>query len=178
MDLSQCYYLGYISRVIGSKGRCEIKLDVDHPSEYKKLESVLILMNSKDLTPVPFFIHQVVSLQGNQIRVDLLENQSIPEFSILKGKQVYLPLSVLKPLSGKAFYFHEIIGFKVNDKTHGDIGTVQDVYDLPSNPIVSVKFEEKEILIPLRDEFLLKVNRKDSVLEIDSPEGLIDLYLD
>ncbi|HAW52015.1 MAG TPA: 16S rRNA processing protein RimM, partial [Flavobacteriales bacterium] len=97
MDLSQCYYLGYISRVIGSKGRCEIKLDVDHPSDYKKLESVLILMNSNDLTPVPFFIQQVVGFQGNQMKVDLAENQVIPDVAILKGKQVYLPLSSLKP---------------------------------------------------------------------------------
>jgi 16S rRNA processing protein RimM len=178
MDLSQCYYLGYVSRVTGSKGRCEIKLDVDQPSDYKKLESVLILMNSKDLTPIPFFIQQVVALQGNQIQVELIENQSITDLSVLKGKQVYLPLSSLKPLSGKAFYFHEIMGFTVNDKSHGAIGTVQDVYDMPSNPILSVKFEEKEILIPLRDEILLRVDREKKVLEIDAPEGLIELYLD
>ena len=145
MDLSQCYYLGYVSRVSGSKGRCEIKLDVDQPSDYKKLESVLILMNSKDQTPVPFFIQQVVGLHGNQIRVELKGNQSISEFTMLKGKQVYLPLTALKPLSGKAFYYHEVMGFTVNDKAHGNIGTIQDVYDLPSNPIISIKFEEKEI---------------------------------
>ena len=178
MDLSQCYYLGYVSRVTGSKGRCEIKLDVDQPSDYKKLESVLILMNSKDLTPVPFFIQQVVALQGNQIQLELKEDQSIPDFSILKGKQVYLPLSSLKPLSGKAFYFHEIMGFTVKDKTRGNTGTVQDVYEMPANPILSVKLEEKEILIPLRDEILLRIDRDNKVLEIDAPEGLIDLYLD
>lgn len=178
MDLSQCYYLGYVSRVIGSKGRCEIKLDVDQPSDYKKMESVLILMNSKDLTPVPFFIHQVIGFHGNQIKVDLVENQSIPDFTVLKGKQVYLPLSFLKPLSGKAFYFHEIIGFAVTDKTHGSVGIVQDVYDMPSNAILSITHLEKEILIPIRDEILLKVDRAKKILEIDAPEGLIDLYLD
>lgn len=177
MNLSQCFYLGYVSRVIGSKGRCEIKLDVDQPSDYKKLESVLILMNSKDQTPVPFFIEQVVAIQGKQIRVDLTENQSIPEFSILKGKQVYLPLTALKPLSGNKFYYHEIIGFAVHDKHKGDIGIVQEVYDLPSNPMLSVDSEGKEILIPLRDEILLTVDRKKKMLEIEAPEGLIDLYL-
>ena len=177
MDLSQCYYLGYISRVIGSKGRCEIKLDVDHPSDYKKLESVLILMNSNDLTPVPFFIQQVVGFQGNQMKVDLAENQVIPDVAILKGKQVYLPLSSLKPLSGKAFYFHEVIGFAVLDKSHGEIGRVQDVYEMPSNALLSVKNGEKEILIPLRDEILLSVDREKKVIEIDAPEGLIDIYL-
>ena len=177
MDLSQCYYLGYISRVIGSKGRCEIKLDVDHPSDYKKLESVLILMNSNDLTPVPFFIQQVVGFQGNQMKVDLAENQVIPDVAILKGKQVYLPLSSLKPLSGKAFYFHEVIGFAVLDKSHGEIGTVQDVYEMPLNALLSVKNGEKEILVPLRDEILLSVDREKKVIEIDAPEGLIDLYL-
>ena len=40
-----------------------------------------------------------------------------------------------------------------------------------------VKSGEKEILVPLRDEILLKVIRSKKMLEIDAPEGLIDLYL-
>ena len=176
MDLSQCFYLGYISRVIGSKGRCEIKLDVDQPSDYKKLESVLILMNSKDLTPVPFFIQRTESLYKNELKVDLVLNQAIPESSSLKGKQVYLPLASLKPLSGTSFYYHEVIDYTVEDKSLGNIGKVQEIYDLPVNPVLSVISDGNEILIPIRDEIVLNVDRKKKIIEINAPDGLIDLY--
>jgi 16S rRNA processing protein RimM len=40
-----------------------------------------------------------------------------------------------------------------------------------------VSFNEKEILIPLVDEVILKVDRKKKELHIRAPEGLIDIYL-
>ncbi len=177
MNLSECFYLGYVSRVIGTKGRYEIKLDVDHPADYKELESVLILMNSKDKTPVPFFIDQVVDLKGQVLRVDLDKSLINSEILSLKGKEVYLPLSDLKPLSGNSFYYHEVIGFNVIDQTKGDIGKVGEINELPSNPVMTVNQKDVEILIPLRDEILLKVDRKNKKMEINAPDGLIDLYL-
>ena len=98
MDLSQCFYLGYVSRVIGSEGRCEIKLDVDQPSDYKKLESVLILMNSKDQTPVPFFIQRVIEIHGNQIKVELADNQWF--FGILGEKSICQGMEEITRWSG------------------------------------------------------------------------------
>ena len=37
--------------------------------------------------------------------------------------------------------------------------------------------EGKEILIPLHDNFLKEVNRKEKKIIVETPEGLIDLYM-
>ena len=34
-----------------------------------------------------------------------------------------------------------------------------------------------EILIPINDEFIKEVDRKNKTIVVDTPEGLIDLYL-
>ena len=37
--------------------------------------------------------------------------------------------------------------------------------------------DEKEVLIPLREGLVRKIDRKNKVMHIDAPPGLIELYL-
>ena len=178
MDLSKCFYLGYIARVFETRNQVEIKLDVDDPSAYLEIESVLIQFSKGDLTPIPLFIIRVESLTDKVLRVQLDPEQVLLPIGELKGKQVYRPLSTLRKLSGNAFYYHEVIGFDVIDEKAGNIGIVKDVYDLPSNPLLAVLSGEKEILIPLSNEIVMKMDRKEKCLMVRTPEGLIDLYTD
>jgi 16S rRNA processing protein RimM len=83
----------------------------------------------------------------------------------------------LPPLEGNKFYFHEIIGFGVIDQEKGDIGTITAVYENAPQPLLSIDCEGKEILLPIIDEIIINVNREERIMEVKSPEGLIDLYL-
>ena len=178
MNLSDCYYLGYISKGNSNSGRATIKLDTDQPENYKELESVLIQMTSSDQTPVPFFIKKVLTLKGRELIIELdLQNQ-LPDTTFIKGKSVYLPLDKLPELGENSFYYHEVIGFNVIDENRGSIGLVSDVYESAAHPVLAIDKNNKEILIPLTDEVLKKVNKKDKEILLSAPDGLIDLYLD
>ena len=95
----------------------------------------------------------------------------------LKEKNYNLPVSLLPRLEGNKFYYHEITGFAVIDKNHGNIGLLKSVLDLPRQSLLQIQHGEKEILVPLTDEILLKVDREKKELQIDAPEGLIEIYL-
>ena len=178
MNLSDCFYLGYVSRVKGTESRISIKMDVDDPNDYKKLESVLIQLKKDDQTLIPFFLRRTHSLKGAILEIEIdLENQFFMDHDELKGKSVFLPLSSLKKLGKGKFYFHEIIGYEVIDESKGNIGSVAEVLEMPSDPVLSVMLNEKEILIPIRDEIILKVDKKQKQIKINAPDGLIDLYL-
>lgn len=177
MNLSDCYYLGYISSGSTKSSKLTIKLDTDNPEFYKKLESVLIQMNKSDQTPVPFFIDKFLRLAGNELSVEIKLSDQLPDTSFLKGKQVYLPLSHLPELKGNKFYYHEVIGFKVEDKLKGPIGIVKDIFDGSAHPLIVVMSGEKEILLPLNDLVLERLDKNAGVIYVNSPDGLIDLYL-
>jgi len=84
---------------------------------------------------------------------------------------------VRKPDDHK-FSFPEIIGFNVNDKNHGNIGVVESVLEFPGQNIIQIRDSNKnEILVPMRNEFILKIDRENKCLEVNTPEGLIDVYL-
>ena len=95
----------------------------------------------------------------------------------LLKKSLYLPEEILPDLKGTQFYDHEIIGFKVLDDVHGDIGEVENVIDLAANPLLQTICKGKEVLVPIFDGLVQKIDRKNKILYIKAPEGLIDLYL-
>lgn len=65
------------------------------------------------------------------------------------------------------------------DASKGPIGKVTGgVNDSTSQAILLVAQGDKEILIPITDAILTKVDRENKTVHIDAPEGLIDLYLE
>ena len=146
--------------------------DVDQPEEYTNLDGVYIEIN-KVLVLYPI---ESIRLNGNRATVRF-ENLTPEESLKLIGKELYLPLALLPKLEGNKFYFHEVIGFGVVDEEKGDIGIIETVIEYPAQPIFSIKYDQKEILIPIIDKIIQKVDREAKIIYINAPVGLIDLYL-
>jgi 16S rRNA processing protein RimM len=176
MKTEDCYYLGYVTKLFGYKGEVVLFLDTDDPEYYKKLESVFILLKEK---LVPFFIESIQLRPNNNeavIRFQTIDNQE--KAQLLVSQEVYLPLQMLPKLEGNKFYFHEIIGFQVVDSKKGNLGPVEGILEFPNNPVIQIRIGDKEALVPARDEFIENLDRKNRILYIDAPQGLIDIYLE
>lgn len=173
MNIESCFNLGYISKTVGNKGELILVLDVDDTKRYKKLESVFAEINK---VLVPFFITKIEVRSGSAlVSFDGIDTTQRAEE--LKGCSLYLPLQFLPPLKGKKFYFHEVLGFSVTTATHGNIGTIQNILEFPQQAIFQIKKDEVEILVPIKDQFIVKIDREAKTIELNPPEGLIDLYL-
>lgn len=175
MNKADCFHLGYVAKLHGFKGEVSLFLDVTNPSEYEKIESVFIDINDQ-LTP--FFIESF-KLKNHPFAAVKFEGvNSENDAKIIDHKNLYLPLSFLKELSGTNFYDHEVVGFTVIDEKYGKVGILESIIDLSINPLVQVMNGEKEVLIPLITNLVKKVDRANKELHILAPEGLIELYLD
>ncbi len=172
MEKKDCFLLGYISKTVGIKGEVIFNLDVDEPKKYQNLESVFVEINNG---LIPFFITKS-QVRSNTL-IALIDGIDNPQkASELVGTSLYLPLTFLPPLKGNKFYFHEIPGYTVIDKQHGEIGVVESVLDFPQQAILQIKKDAIEILIPIKDEFVLSIDRIKKTIHTNAPEGLIDLY--
>ncbi len=174
MRKEECFYLGKIAKKFSFKGEVLIYLDTDEPELYENMESVFVEFN-KNL--VPFFIENSSIHKGDFLRVKFEDIDSEQDADELIGSHIYLPLSMLPKLEGNKFYFHEVIGFDVIDKRLGNIGKIVSINDSTSQPLFEILFNEKEILIPMIDHFIIEVNRKEKKIILNTPEGLVDLYL-
>ena len=171
MNKHDCFFLGTIVSKFSFKGEILLKVDSDE-IEFKKLKTLFL---ETDGALVPFEIKNVMLHKSSLLRLKL-ENIDNEEKAIkILRSEVYLPKKDLPKLSGNKFYFHEIINFSVIDNNFGDIGTVVRVNDQTSQPILIVLKNDKELMIPLVDEFLVEVKRKEKKLVFNLPEGITEL---
>lgn len=172
MNIEDCYYLGKITKTWGVKGQLVLFLDVDEPESYAELDSAFVEVKGQ---LVPYFF-SIDSMNGNKA-VATFEDLSADQAAALVGHEMYLPLSMLPKLEGNQFYFHEIKGFKVVDSVYGDIGVLEQVIDYPAQPLFQIMKNGVEVLIPVVDQVIDKVDRKLKTIFITAPNGLVELYL-
>jgi len=174
MRKEDCFYLGKIVSKYSFKGEVLVKVDTDEPELYENMESVFVALRNN---LVPFFITKCRLHKSSLLRIDFEEVNSEDDANKIMGSALYLPLSFLPELSGNKFYFHEIIGFQMQDDVHGNIGTISGVNDTTSQALFEVEKGDKQLLIPVTDEIIIKVDRNQKTIFVTTPEGLVDLYL-
>ncbi|MGO4918518.1 ribosome maturation factor RimM [Maribacter spongiicola] len=174
MRKEDCFYLGNIVSKYSFKGEVLVKLDTDDPEIYENMESVFVSLGNN---LVPFFIKKCRLHKSNLLRIDFEEVKSESDADRIIKSGLYLPLTMLPKLTGNKFYYHEVIGFTMIDSVHGDIGIVQSVNDTTAQALFEVEKEDKQLLIPVSDDIITKIDRENKSIFVKTPEGLVELYL-
>ena len=174
MRIEDCFFLGKIVKKYSFKGELLAKLDTDQPDLYDSLDAVFIKLGRNFL---PFFIEKSSLHKSDLLRLKFEDVNTEEEADQLLKCELYLPLEFLPKLEGNKFYYHEITGFTVEDASFGTVGKITGVNDTTSQPLFEIERETVEILIPINDAIIKKVDRENKTIYIDAPEGLIELYL-
>ena len=175
MQKKDCFYLGKIVTKYSFKGELIIKLDTDEPELYSQMDAVFLQLGSNLL---PFFIERCSLQKGNQLRVKFEDVNSEADANALLKSEVYLPLYLLPKLEGNKFYYHEVMNFTMNDVNYGEVGTIVGINDTTAQALFEVKNGDIEILIPMIDDFIKKIDRENKIVLIEAPDGLINMYLE
>lgn len=122
---------------------------------------------------VPFFLKEF-DVRANYA-VGLVEDYDSPDKAQkLVGCRVFIKKELLAGGSDEIFY-KAIIGFAVFDQTLGEIGRIAEIFETPHQILLQVIKDDREILIPLVEEFTLSINKRKKQLFMDLPEGLTEL---
>jgi 16S rRNA processing protein RimM len=170
MNKEECFLLGSITKTHGLKGDLIVYISRGDASGYKQMESVFVEI-SKQL--VPFFIESIV-IRKQQAIIRFEDIDTFEKARELIGKDLYLPLS----LAPEEDDLDILKGFTVIDKQKGELGILEKVLDYPGQLVAQVKSGEKELLFPLNENLITRIDKKKKQLFVDLPEGLVDIYLD
>lgn len=174
MTKEECFFLGKIVSKFSFRGEVLIKLDTDDPESYLEMESVFVEYGNN---LVPFFVERSSLQKSNLLRVKFEDVNSEEDADDLLKCNLYLPLEFLPELDDDQFYFHEIIGFTIEDVNYGTVGILTGINDTTSQALFEIDNDGKQVLIPMNDEFLHKVDKENKTIVVKTPEGLIELYL-
>jgi len=174
MQLKDCFFLGKVVKKYSFKGEILVKLDTDEPEIFKNLESVFIALGNN---LVPFFVEHCKLHKSQLLRIKFEDVDTEEDAEALLKSELYLPLSILPKLEGNKFYFHEVIGFTIIDENFGKVGELTNINDTGAQELFEIDHNGSEVLIPINDDFIIKVDRDNKQILVNTPEGLIDLYI-
>ena len=170
MNLDSCILIGHIVKAHGFKGEVNAEIHFNLPKKFK-LESVYLEINQK---LVPFFIEKI-SLSNQKAIIKFEDVDSEEEVKKLLKKSLYLPAEKLPEQEEYDPSLDHIIGFKVKDKTLGELGLVVNIFERAGQDLLMMEYEGKEVMIPVDENIILKVEAKKKLITVNLPEGLLDL---
>jgi 16S rRNA processing protein RimM len=68
-----------------------------------------------------------------------------------------------------------VTGFILEDINFGKVGVIASINDSSAQPLFVVKTDHTEILVPMVDDFIEKIDRVNKKVLVRTPEGLIDM---
>src|SRR5690349_8923541 len=171
MTTDACYKIGFILKPHGLKGQVTIALDPEAPEEFGDIQTLFVEVKDQLL---PFFI-EGISLRGNKAFLKLEEVNSPEEALRISKSAIYLPKSA-RPKSGRReFYDDAVIGFAVLDSEVGSLGKITEVVQAGPNNLLSVDYNQKEVLLRLSSPFISRLSKSRKKITVTLPEGFLDI---
>ena len=167
------YKIGRIGKVHGLKGEVTMYIDddifdrTDCPYLICCIDGILI----------PFFIQEYRFKSDTAVLIKFDDIDTIEDAERLVGSDVYFENRYIDTEHTEEVSLHYFVGFTIKDAHYGTIGTISDIDDQTTNWlfIVNDRNDGKELLIPAHEELITRINYKKKIIEIDLPEGLLDL---
>ena len=175
MKAEELTQIGFIKKIFGKKGEVILQLlpAIDF-NAIKKFEWIIIDIDSE---LVPFHIEYYEERTSDSLLLKITDI-NIDKATKLTGLQTYLTKDCFyKTKRSKTINYKSIIGYKVNDKIYGNIGFVEELISKTEQDLLVINFNKKQILMPVNEDIILKINDEKQYINIAAPDGLIDLYI-
>ncbi len=162
--------IGTIARAHGNKGQVIVNPASDFLDERFR-EGVTVLIGEQ-LRPVKITAARVQ--QGRPV-IGLEGVGTIDEAERLAGATLKMPLSEMGELPGGTYYWHDLVGCRVEDTEGRLIGEVSAVEGPMDASRLVIAAPHGEVLIPLVADICVEVNPAARRIRVAAPDGLLEL---
>jgi 16S rRNA processing protein RimM len=164
--------IGKALKTHGYKGHLRIFIDEFYMDDFEEMKVIFI-------DGLPYFILSKDINSDTQAIISLEEIDSKEKAFLLQGKDIFAKEEDLEDILEED-PFSEIVGFIIEDRKAGTIGKVEAVIEMPQQHLAQVLREvsgkQKEVLIPLNEAYIEKIDKKKNILYIDLPEGFLEVF--
>ena len=167
------FKIGKFVAAHGVKGELVLKHELGKKTSLKGLQTVFIEERKNSF--LPWFIEAAKMKNEEEVLIKL-DGVSTREAALkLTQKEVWLTEADAKRYSAKSSPIN-LLGYTIiNNKER--IGEIREIIEQPHQLLCRVEMKGKEVLIPLHENFLQGINHEKRQVNVDLPEGLIEIYL-
>jgi len=167
----ECRKVGFIRKTHGVKGELILEFKSEFINSVSRAKRFFIELSG---LLVPFF----VSENGLRINTDKtafvafkwIEDEETARS--LTGKAVYLYVNEVNEESDWNINY-ELPGYMLIDKKSGEVGIINHVDNFSDNIVLSVRYGNRDILVPYNEDILVSADHKRKILTLDLPHGIL-----
>lgn len=171
--MTEYYKIGKLVSAFGLKGEMILKHNLGKKTSLKGLTALFI--EEKKQSFIPWFISEAKIKSDDEIYLSLQDVNTREAAIKLTQKEVWLPEPDFKKFSAKTSPIN-LLGFTIFDGDK-ELGTILEVIEQPHQLLCRIEMQEKEVLIPLHEDTIRKIDRKNNRVIVELPEGLLEIYL-
>jgi len=170
--MDQYFKIGKLAVSHGLKGDLVLEHSLGKKTSLKGLEAVFI--EEKKGSFLPYFI-QVTKIKSDNETFLKLEGVDDKETARkLTPKEVWITEEDFKKYAAATSAI-SLLGFHIIHEGE-DLGEVLEVIEQPHQLLCTLMLNGKEALIPIHEESLQKMDKKNRKIFVNLPEGLLDIY--
>jgi 16S rRNA processing protein RimM len=170
--MNHYFKIGKLAATFGVEGQLILQHSLGKKTSLKGLETIFI--EEKKDSFLPYFITSTKIKNEKETFISLEGIQSKEAAHFLIKKEVWLSENDFKKFVAAAAPI-SFLGFTVvNNKA--ELGEVIEVIEQPHQVLCAIMIDGKEVLIPIHEDSLEKIDKKNRKLFVNLPDGLLDIY--
>lgn len=168
------FKIGKLAATFGLEGQLVLEHSLGKKTSLKGLENIFI--EEKKDSFLPYFIESAKSKNDNEVFIKLEGIFSKETAKPFIKKEVWLNENDFKKFSANAAPISMLGLMVINENI--ELGEVVEVIEQPHQILCKIIWHGKEALIPVHENSLEKIDKKNRKLYVNLPDGLLDIYKD
>lgn len=170
--MPQYFKIGKLAASHGLKGDLILQHSLGKKTSLKDLKAIFLEEGKENF--IPYFLQQTKSKSETETYIKLEGIDIVEQARKLTPKEVWLAEDDFKKFSASSSPI-SLLGFIiVNDQE--ELGEITEVIEQPHQVLCAIQYKGKEALIPIHEESLEKVDKKNKKVYVSLPDGLLEIY--
>jgi 16S rRNA processing protein RimM len=168
--------VGRVVKAHGIAGEMVVQVRTDEP-ESRFAQGCSLRGKPTGDAPERTYTVEAVREHGGRLLVRLAGITDRGSADALRGTVFVVDSAELPPITEPdEFYDHQLEGLHVRTSTGDQVGIVAEVLHTAAGELLAVRpASGPEVLVPFVSAIVTSVSLQDGLIEIDPPEGLLDL---
>jgi 16S rRNA processing protein RimM len=171
--VAEYFIIGKFVAVHGLKGELVLKHELGKKTSLKGLQAIFV--EEKKDSFLPWFVENAKAKSADEVYLKLEGVDTREAAMRLAQKKAWLQESDFKKMAAKSSPV-SLLGYLIVDNGH-QLGKISEVIEQPHQLLCRLEIKGKEVLVPLHEDTLRKVDHRKKEVQVELPEGLLEIYL-
>ncbi|MHB1922732.1 MAG: ribosome maturation factor RimM [Chitinophagaceae bacterium] len=165
--------MGKLVAAFGLKGELILQHQLGKKTSLKNLEMLFLEENKNSF--IPYFLVSSKIKNEAEIYILLEGIDTREKAQTLIHRNVFLKEDSFKKFAALTAPI-SLLDMQVEDVHLGDLGKIIEILELPSQVLAKIYYQEKEILLPINESTLRSIDRKNKIVHLLLPEGILQIF--